>query len=102
MRINGHKDTEVVVNQSSVFDESSRQMMIDRYNYSDEIKRIIDNENLLPVGVLARLHTNFPNSSGIMEEAKFLFNDKIHYEGLKGFREIVNRCQLLPENNRRG
>ncbi|MBZ0181369.1 MAG: hypothetical protein K8F60_02850 [Melioribacteraceae bacterium] len=93
MRINGHKDTEVVVNQSSVFDESSRQMMIDRYNYSDEIKRIIDNENLLPVGVLARLHTNFPNSSGIMEEAKFLFNDKIHYEGLKGFREIVNTLE---------
>lgn len=75
--------------------ESDIKMMMDRYHYSDEKKEIIEKENLLPAGVLARLHSAYPNSSGILEDAEFLFSGKEHYEGLKGFREIV---EILSRN----
>jgi len=69
--------------------EAERLAMMERYHYTAEVKEVIEKENLLPLGVLNRLHTAYPESSGIMEHADFLFNGKNHYEGLKGFREIV-------------
>jgi L-lysine 2,3-aminomutase len=75
--------------------ESDKHAIMERYHYTNEIKEIIEKENLLPLGVLNRLHSAYPNSSGIMENAKFLFSGKNHYEGLRGFREIVN---VLSEN----
>ena len=63
--------------------------MMDRYHYSNDIKANIEKENLLPVGVLSRLHSCFTQHSGIMESSPFLFTGKEHYAGLKGFRDIV-------------
>lgn len=63
--------------------------IMDRYRYNDDVKQIIRNENLLPSGLLSRLHFNYPQHSGILESAEFMFTEKERYSGLKGFREIV-------------
>ncbi|MBL4831241.1 MAG: hypothetical protein JKY55_15315 [Aliivibrio sp.] len=59
-----------------------------RYGYSQEIKKTIEKENLLPVGVLSRLHASYPQHSGFLESKTFLFHGKEHYSGLSGFREV--------------
>ncbi|MCL2913537.1 hypothetical protein L2725_07010 [Shewanella corallii] len=71
------------------------QTLIERYGYSDETRRIIKHENLLPAGVLSRLHASYPQHSGLLETRPFLFRDKAHYTGLSGFREV---CTILKEN----
>jgi len=63
--------------------------MYDRYQFTDEAVRIIEQENLLPVTVLQRLHNNFPHHSGFFRTDGVFFRDKHLYTGLKGFREIV-------------
>jgi L-lysine 2,3-aminomutase len=70
--------------------------IIHRFHYSDSTKAIIENENLLPLGVVNKLHKVFPQHSGIREDAEFLFNDKKHYSGISGFREIVS---VLEKHN---
>ncbi len=72
-----------------LFNDDDIQHMMDRFHYTDETKSIIINEDLLPKGVLHRLHSSFPNYSGLKEKAEFHFNEKKNYIGLKGFREIV-------------
>ncbi|MDD3636871.1 MAG: hypothetical protein PHN50_04710 [Bacteroidales bacterium] len=69
--------------------------IMERYHYSDEIKNNILKENLLPAGLLSRLHNSYPQHSGIMESTEFMFTGKERYSGLKGFREIV---AVLNEN----
>lgn len=69
--------------------------MMERYHYSDDTKTIIEQENLLPAGLLTRLHSAYPQYSGIMESSEFLFTGKNRYSGLKGFREIV---EILQKN----
>lgn len=64
--------------------------MHDRYQFTEEMARIIEKENLLPVTVLQRLHNNFPNHSGFFRTDGVFFRDKHLYTGLKGFREIVS------------
>ncbi len=71
------------------------ERMMDRYHYSEETRNIIQQENLLPTGLLTRLHSSFPGTSGIMENKPFLFTGKTHYQGLEGFREIV---EILNRN----
>ena len=70
-------------------------MIMDRYRYSDDIRSVIDKENLLPAGVLTRLHSSFPQHSGILDTKEFMFTGKQHYSGMKGFREIV---EILEKN----
>ncbi len=60
-----------------------------RFHYDADTISIIQKEELLPGGLLERLHTAYPQHSGLKEEADFLFNDKKQYYGLKGFREII-------------
>jgi lysine 2,3-aminomutase len=60
-----------------------------RNHFSDETCSIIEKENLLPLGLLNRLHSNYTQYSGIMETDELMFNTKNHYSGLNGFREIV-------------
>ena len=66
-----------------------------RYGYSQMVKETIHNENLLPVGLLSRLHASFPQHSGFLESKQFLFTEKEHYTGLSGFREV---CEILSKN----
>lgn len=69
--------------------------IMDRYHYSDDTKTIIENENLLPPGLLSRLHSGFSQYSSIMDSSKFLFAGKDQYSGLKGFKEIA---EILQKN----
>lgn len=69
--------------------------ILDRSNYSDETKEIIIDENLLPAGLLNRLHNSYPHSSGIMDTSEKMFTAKARYAGLTGYNEIV---EILKEN----
>lgn len=64
-----------------------------RYHCSDETVSIIENENLLPIALLNRLHSCYPQHSGIFRTDKAYFTDKTYYSGLNGFREIVRKLQ---------
>jgi lysine 2,3-aminomutase len=66
-----------------------------RFHYSDETKAIISDENLVPPGVLSRLHKAYPKHSSLRETEEFHFTDRKHYSGLEGFREIV---KILSDN----
>jgi L-lysine 2,3-aminomutase len=78
-----------------LFSQTDVEELMHRFHYSDETKAIIREENLLPTGVLSRLHATFPQHSGMREKEEFHFNDKKHYTGLNGFREIN---AILEEN----
>lgn len=58
--------------------------------FSDQMISIIENENLLPTGLLKRLHHNYPAYSGIVRDRKVIFDAKNRYSGLAGFREITD------------
>lgn len=70
-------------------------MLMDRNGYPAETRQIIETENLLPVGLLSRLHATYPQHSGLREAARFLFNESQHYAGLDGFRRVI---RILAEN----
>ncbi len=67
---------------------SDVQTMLDRYQYSDQTRNIMAEENLLPTGMLSRLQASYPQHSGLLETRSFLFNGRENYTGLKGFREV--------------
>ncbi|MDX2175562.1 MAG: hypothetical protein SF028_03725 [Candidatus Sumerlaeia bacterium] len=69
--------------------ETDVASLIDRYGYSAETRRIIAEENLLPRGVLSRLHAAYPRLSGFAGTRPFLFKDRAQYAGLDGFRAVV-------------
>ena len=71
------------------FSAQDVESLMDRFQYSDETKNIIRNESLLPAGVLTRLHSAYPQHSGLKESEEFHFTGtKKHYVGLEGLREI--------------
>jgi len=63
---------------------------MERYSYDESTAAIIRQENLLPPGLLSRLHASYPQHSGLLETRPILFVDKEHYTGLSGFREVVS------------
>jgi len=65
------------------------RMMMDRNDYSEETREIIASENLLPTGLLSRLHALYPQYSGFLETDPFLFTGRASFSGLEGFREVV-------------
>jgi len=69
--------------------------MLERYQLNEEAIQTIEEENLLPPGLIKRLHNAYPQHSGFFLEDSAMFRDKLHYSGIKGFREIV---QILQEN----
>ncbi len=75
--------------KQKIITNSDLGLLMDRYHYSDQTKTIVAEEDLLPLGILNRLHSAYPQYSGLSESAEFLFNSKKHYSGLQGFREIV-------------
>jgi lysine 2,3-aminomutase len=66
------------------------------FDFTEETAVIIKKENLLPTGLLKRLHAGYPQYSGLRASNGFLFTGKDRYEGLKGFREIV---EILQQNS---
>jgi lysine 2,3-aminomutase len=83
------------INGRRIVGKADIAMIMDRYHYSDDTRSVIDKENLLPAGVLSRLHSTFPQHSGILDTREFMFTGKKHYSGKKGFREIV---AILEQN----
>jgi len=67
--------------------------MLTRYHCSDESVEIIRNENLLPLGLLKRLHHCYPQHSGFFRTDEAYFTDKTYYSGLNGFREVVAKLK---------
>jgi lysine 2,3-aminomutase len=63
--------------------------MMTRYEYSPETRQIIRAENLLPAGLLDRLHATYPQHSGLLQRAELLFFGRDHFSGLSGFRQVV-------------
>lgn len=74
---------------ASTVSAEDRDVMLERYGFSDETLDIIETENLLPLGVLSRLQATYPQHSGLLETRRFLFNDRAQYSELQGFREVV-------------
>lgn len=70
--------------------ESDIAAMMDRFGYPDEIRQVIQDENLLPTGLLSRIQATYPEISGLAETGPFLFHGKQQYSGLEGFREVVS------------
>lgn len=82
-------------NFKTVVEQSDIQKIIKRYQLSSESVQTINEEDLLPPGLVKRLHNSFPKYSGLFYEEPVIFVDKPHYSGLNGFREIVLK---LKEN----
>ena len=58
-----------------LFSQTDVEELMHRFHYSDETKAIIREEDLLPTGVLSRLHATFPQHSGMREKEEFHFNE---------------------------
>jgi L-lysine 2,3-aminomutase len=65
------------------------EAILTRYGVSEETRRIIQQENLLPEGLLNRLQAAYPQYSGIADTAPHLFTGQESYTGLKGFHRVV-------------
>jgi len=63
--------------------------MMKVYHYDDETCQTVKDENLLPIGLLSRLHASYPQHSGLLDKNEHMFSDKDQYTGLSGFREVV-------------
>ena len=66
-----------------------------RYGYDESTSAIIQQENLLPAGLLSRLHASYPQHSALLETRPMLFVGKDHYTGISGFREVI---EILHKN----
>ena len=84
-------DTRIEKKQNQSFDIPR---MLKRHQFSDEVISVIENENLLPPGLLKRLNNFYPQHSGLFRTGKLLFTEKERYSGISGFREIINILEL--------
>ena len=64
--------------------------MMDHYGYSEEIRRTIGRERLLPSKLLSRLQDNHPERAGFLRTREFMFTRRKRYAGIEGFRSIVD------------
>ncbi|HOF06773.1 MAG TPA: hypothetical protein PLE59_07045 [Bacteroidales bacterium] len=74
-----------------LFTETELNNLMNRYHFSEEMIDIVKNENLLPLSLLSRLQTAYPQYSLMKNPNKIDFNEKDRWVGLKGFREIVDK-----------
>jgi lysine 2,3-aminomutase len=90
------KEILTATEKSTTFSRADVEELMERFHYSEETKAIISKENLVPPGVLSRLHLAYPQHSSLRETEEFHFTDRKHYSGLEGFREIV---KILSDNS---
>jgi len=67
--------------------------MYNHHGYSKEVVSVIKNENLLPPGLVRRLHICYPHHSGFFRTDEAFFSEKTYYSGLTGFREIIAKLK---------
>lgn len=63
------------------------------YDFNSETIRTIKNEDLLPMGLVNRLHRCYPQYSGFNRYGNVIFTGKTFYSGLNGFREIIENLK---------
>ncbi|MFG0313965.1 MAG: hypothetical protein ACF8LL_07250, partial [Phycisphaerales bacterium] len=63
--------------------------MLDHYGCPEGVRRVVERENLLPLGLVNRVHQQYPRQSGLLESRPFLFQGKDQYRGLEGLREVM-------------
>jgi lysine 2,3-aminomutase len=80
---------------ASIISQADIAAIQGRYEYSAETREIIDTENLLPAALLSRLHSNYPQHSGLLEARPLLFRGRHQYAGLQGLRAVIG---ILEEN----
>ena len=64
------------------------EAILARHGYSEETRRMIQQENLLPAGLLNRLQAAYPQYSALADTSPQLFTDHESYTGLKGLRPV--------------
>lgn len=75
---------------------SDVQILMDRHEFSEDARNIIETEKLLPKALLSRLHSNYSQHSGLKETSESMFTSaKRRYSGLADFKEI---CRILEKN----
>ncbi len=78
------------------FKSSEIEALMDHHDLSEDSRRIIKEENLLPVSLITRLHNSFPQHSLFKRKSDLIFSKgKNKYSGLSGFRKI---CEILGQN----
>ena len=80
----------------SVVTGTDIQLMLDRYGYSESIRRTIESERPLPTGLLSRVQATWPQHSGLLEDGKFLVHGEHNNRGIGGFRHVVG---ILRDND---
>ena len=61
------------MNRASENQTVNLEAILARHGYSEETRRVIQQENLLPEGLLNRLQAAYPQHSGIANTAPHLF-----------------------------
>lgn len=69
------------------------EAMMDRQDYPEEMREIVRCEHLLPPGLLTRLQSQYPAHSGLLDRAALLFEGRVVYEGIDGFRCVVEHLE---------
>lgn len=81
--------------KQTISPEHLETVIRDYHQCTEENIRIIKEENLLPMGLVQRLHNCYPNHSVFYRNDKVLFHGKSYYNGIQGFRDII---ATLKEN----
>ncbi len=71
------------------FTDADIAAIMDRHGYPQEVRETIRRENLLPAGLLGRVHALYPEHSGLRRGGQALFTEERQYSGLEGFRAVV-------------
>lgn len=74
---------------SCAIDQAGLERMMALHQYPQDVRGIVQAERLLPLGLVNRLHAQYPQHSRLQRTRKFLFEGRDHYTGLKGFRAVV-------------
>jgi lysine 2,3-aminomutase len=76
-------------NALSSIGQADVERMMALHQYPQDIRENVERERLLPLGLLIRLHAQYPQHSRLQHTRKFLFEGRDNYTGLKGFRAVV-------------
>jgi lysine 2,3-aminomutase len=102
-RPSGDAQVEMTTAPSAITNDDVERMM-ELHQYPQGVGANIERERLLPLGLLNRLHAQYPQHSRLQRTRKFLFEGRDHYTGLKGFRAVVSTLKangidigFLPE-----
>jgi lysine 2,3-aminomutase len=73
----------------STIGKADVERMMELHQYAKDVRANVERERLLPLGLLNRLHAQYPQHSRLQRTRKFMFEGRDNYTGLKGFRAVV-------------